>query len=540
MAQFKDLEAVILVRIMGHLWRFLDLLSFIHVCKCTRAAFETSEPQVMWDFLRRFYGINLYEAIHLVTDLPEFDANFDYRPNQNQVAGGIQESIWSRKVREFSPGFLSATYRDRDRFGAAWIARQYSGPLVIRLGRLSTVLDGLLGQYWEFVQDVVVEQDIPLCGYSAGLPEAVNHWHRAGIFASAPSPAERHRLVRAFLRYEIMCRLFSIPYWKILCCVSWTHMDFAAKKAVLAVYARHDWSSDHFMRLMDKGEAEQVLCVGAFVRAQWRAMLTELRSTFEGNAHNRCATFEANGPKDEDEVVTLLEHLSTDIRVKENPVYSCDYMLGRPSSKETIWIDNLAAGFGLGLLRKSLQAGPADQRKGLRAIIAACHSEPQTLDKASGYRPNFIHTRSFPVVNPPDKDDTEDYDKAKMRLVGYHLWDNSRLYTPEMLKLEAWLNAPSVLPFEPGSKEQNTPWHSFTSMKLPFSDYHKLARHVWVEKFSDLGDVSPERYRKILSVLTSSHIDNILDMQYQDDPPAEETTSQPAEAPTQENEAPST
>ncbi|KAM7218504.1 hypothetical protein V8F06_006108 [Rhypophila decipiens] len=530
MAQFKDLEAVILVRIMGHLWRFLGLLNFMHVCKSTRAAFETNEPQVMWDFLRRFYGINLYEAIHLVTDLPEFDANFDYRLVQNQAAGGVQESIWSRKVREFSPGFLSATYRDRDRFNAAWIAGQYSGPLAVRLGRLSTVLDGLLSQYWEFVQKVVGEQDIALCGYSAGLPEAVSHWHRAGIFASAPSPAERHRLVRAFLRYEIMCRLFSIPYWKILCCVSWTHMDFAAKTAALAVYARHDWSSDQFMRLMDKGEAEQILCVGAFVRAQWRAMLMEVRSTFEGNAHNRCATFEANGPKDGDEVASFLEHLSTDIRVKENPVYSCQYMLGRQPSQENIWIDNLAAGFGLGLLRKSLQAGPRDQRKGLRAIIAACDSEPQTLDRASRYRPNFIHTRSFPVVNRA-KDDTTDYDKAKMRLVGYHLWDNSRLYTPEMLKLEEWLKVPSVPPFEPGSKEQNTPWHAFTSMELPFSDYHKLAAHVWVEKFSDLGDVAPQRYGMILSVLKSSHIDNILDMQYQDDPPAEETTTQPAEAP---------
>lgn len=443
---------------------------------------------------------------------------------------------------------MTVTNRERDGKVAEWVRGQFyaggfDGIGVGRLCRLATMLDGLLGQYWVFAQSmarshtpVLVRAD-PL-----GRPGLVPN-SGAG-FADAPSPSERHRLVRAFLRFELMCRLFSIPYWPIMCFTA-MKQDLTPRQVIrrLEWFAKKDWSSEAFLLMLEEEEAEQVLAVGAFVRAQWRAIIASVRILFEQNALEKSHRYSqaiATGAIDPDEdeaaPIELFFEMQT-LMAPNGRTYCLEYLQGRPEPPfrggsnpppacEITWIDNLASGFGLKLLSRFLKTDPVKRRKSLRTLITAIEPNLPALETGTAYRFNFIHTRSFPVLphtrrpgrkrkaNPETAgrrrggSEPVEFDRPKMRMIGYLFWDHLRLQTPLYMVLEqTWLPEPTMPPHEPRAKEQLTPGAAWNAAVITQEMYQQLASHVWIVKppALELGRIGNYRGNRVFATLDGAN-----------------------------------
>ncbi|KAM7207844.1 hypothetical protein V8F20_001886 [Naviculisporaceae sp. PSN 640] len=522
MATFKDLEPVIYTRIMRFLPSVQAILFLALSCRPALKAFKEEQAAVLCRYLLDFFDANLYEAINLVKDV-KFGRGLTVIHNRDDLPFGNENSLfsaWSWRVQQFSEHLFATTDRSRDEIVTQWLRGQltpgcFDRSTVSRLCRLATTLDVLLGQYWVFAQGVAQGKLLVL---ARGAPLG-----RPGTFFGPdfPSRSERHRLVRAFLRYEMMCRWFSIPYWTILINTV-TRKDLPRPQAIarLESFARNGFNTERFLLLLEEDEAERILAVGAFVRAQWRAFLASVRRMFEKNAleaSERVARAAAEALEDpKEEPCPLSSFFDTPrINTSGKTTYDVQYLLGRPQASgpaggpangvETTWIDNVAAGFGLVLVKRFLKADSKKFRDSLRTLIAVVNPSLDAFEKTTGYKPIFMHTRSFPVLphhapmvainagqgkviikrNSDDAasmSDLPDLDRAKMRSLGYLFWDVARLQTPRYKELRAdWLTVPSRPPHEPGAFEQLAPHDVWRSAVVPSSEYDRLIGYVWAE-----------------------------------------------------------
>lgn len=441
-------------------------------------------------------------SVHRLT----FIHNSDWFPFGPENA---KYSIWSWRVQVFAERAVATSPRVRDEVITTWLRRQlvpgtYDRHLVVSLCRLATTVDALLGQYWGFAQGIAHGQ-VPVLALEAPLGRPGT---RSG--ADFPSRSERHRLVRAFLRYEFMCRMFSIPYWKIL---TYTAMkkDLSPGQAIarLESFAKNDFNTEGFLLLLEEDDAEKTLSVGAFVRAQWRAILSWARQLFENNAmaaSQRLAMAAAETlANSDDEPFPLSFFLDTTMTSDdENTEFNLQYLFGRPQASvtstsgqvnelEATWIDNVAAGFGLVLLKRFLEADDTTRRVHLQTLVTVVDPSSTALERTTGYKPIFMHTRSFPVLphNAPNKGKIvlkskggdvssgsnsnkkpAGLDKAKMRSLGYHFWDLSRLEIPPLQGSQGGLvDHPHPAPARACCPRAASPW---SCLDLSDRSVHKV------------------------------------------------------------------
>ena len=356
--------------------------------------------------------------------------------------------------------------------------------VLVRLCKLATMVEGCMSQYMQFFRAMATTQVAVRCHPVVGRGRLAGMADDESGFLARPSRTERHRIQRAMIRFEMMCRLFTIPFWQMLMATS------ADKKtSCLAEYGQHDFKSDRFLWLIEQDEVDQLLSVAAFVRAQFRCMLGDVRRDFEEVARSAADELFANPTDEQTHAVkywfrerstenrgaggmdgATVEYLLHNGEVQPWEVWSSGSGSGSESDDgETAGlavaaeeagvaagVANIASGFGLGLMGEFLGMGNEERRRQLMDMITAVDQGTSCMEVQSGYPFDFLHVQSFPVVkndqpvdgySPEPEDDGHEAHPANGRLVGFWFWDRRRTNTDDFQALyEDWMIAKSPVP----------------------------------------------------------------------------------------------
>ncbi|KAK3312244.1 hypothetical protein B0H66DRAFT_608527 [Apodospora peruviana] len=537
-----------------------DIFSAIRTCKAIYMVYNTASWPILVQVIINGFGMNLKDALALL-NVPVFERG-DHLPElPSNIL--IEQSIWSRKVRTFATTYYNAlpVRRAPNANALIWGNWATQRETIIKLARLHTIVDAFTDQYMKNFRSLMTKCTPKLTDFSSSGTSSFGKTNTIAPRISTELPqavsfSEKHRLQRAFIRFELVCRLFSIPFWKMLLA---NQNDGEEGVEKILAYQKNDYHVDKFLYLFDTCDAEQILSVGVFVRTQYRVMLQDMRLKFVGAGDSDSESesgdkIDIEQPSADDtpqpEKHDLYWHLQN---YKSFMVNHLDHLAPplKTPHPNRIDFENQACGLGLVLLRKLLKLNVDARNRELRELLGVLGPFNESYEDQHEISTSFKHTDSFvrldhddpihperPSSTPPyDEMDINfegernsydtvsesssasegsegsgvqhmvldyDADTYPLRLLGFPFWDSNRLEAQEFADFRLLCNNASLEAKPYGPKDKIPPgfgdWETSKSYKRTLqrtkvtqAEFNELRLKFFVERFKDAEDGMDKR-----------------------------------------------
>ncbi|KAK3689127.1 hypothetical protein B0T22DRAFT_167129 [Podospora appendiculata] len=420
-----DFPDEVKLRILSSLDSSEDLLAVIGTCRSVNAFFEDHRDPILWSVIANNLGDNLRNAQGLL-HIPTFmtgDSFFVANPMSDRLA----TSLWSAKAKAFAQAHLG------DETQYAWPP---SPDKLVSLFRLANILDSFITHCLEFFWSSAAHNKPTLCRLPATEPPNP---------AVLPMrPGERRALQRGMLRYEMMCRLFSIPYW-------YSVLDFHATayrnpNDMWVARKRGYTAAACLEEHLPEREIEEVLAISQWVQGQHRLLLTDVRRELEtvARAFERRRSAERT-PGHTTPTRAIRAYIYGD-QLHETAMR---YLESPKSHLGGVDYKNIACGLGLAFLHGVLTDRgtntTADGRTNLLRFVAGTlapimdgleqeidamnenrHTETFTVLPPASNGSRWDPTAEWMAANGPAPGTASKLNRHRLRQVGWVFWDVAR------------------------------------------------------------------------------------------------------------------